>query len=269
VPGGAILSRLLSAKQTLLLQRFLENSAAGRPEKVALVFGESRLTYGPLDVQANRLARFLRNLGVQRQDRVAILLDSSVESVVSLFGVLKADAVFLMLSPALKTSKLAYILSDCGVKALITHTGKAAVVCPSLASASCVEQVLWVRNPDSLDKDGFPDSVRHHWLKPVLADEAVSGDPPPTAGIDLDLATIIYTSGSTGSPKRVMLTHLNMVSARYLHHHVPREPAGRYHFQRSPSFCGASQTRRPHCHPRTSASSEACSPMPRFTPCTA
>ncbi|MFH1335293.1 MAG: AMP-binding protein, partial [Candidatus Zixiibacteriota bacterium] len=96
----------------MLVQHFLEHSAQRLPNKTALICGDVRLTYGELDEKANRVASFLRSSGINRQDRVAIFLDNSVESVISLFGILKADAIFLMLSPTLKAKKLGYILNN-------------------------------------------------------------------------------------------------------------------------------------------------------------
>ena len=119
----------------MLVQHFLENSAKSLPDKVALICGDERLTYREIDERANCVAGFLRELGVERQDRVAIFLDNSVESVISLFGILKADAIFLILSPTMKAKKLTYILNDCQVKALITHTNKARVATEAISEA--------------------------------------------------------------------------------------------------------------------------------------
>jgi acyl-CoA synthetase (AMP-forming)/AMP-acid ligase II len=213
---------------------------------VALVHKEERWTYEEIDRKANQVAGFLRDQGINRGDRVAIFLDNSVESVVSLFGILKADAVFLMLSSTLKTQKLAYILNDCQVKVIITHTNKADVVSEALDRADSVNQVVWVGLPSQIPKNNSP-SITHHSFEEILryalcsmrlADSLApcalhSADGSPYAScampsavsshfafrishsnnIDLDLATIIYTSGSTINPKGVMLTHLNMISA--------------------------------------------------------
>ena len=74
----------------MLVQDFLEASAARLPNKTALVCGGQRLTYAEVDVSANRLANALRARGVQRGDRVAICLRNSVPAVVGIFAVLKA-----------------------------------------------------------------------------------------------------------------------------------------------------------------------------------
>ena len=96
----------------MLLQEFLEASAERLPDKEALVAGSSRLTFREIDVAANRLAHALRECGVAYGDRVAVLMDNSPEAIVSIWGILKADAVFLMINPTTKREKIRYILEN-------------------------------------------------------------------------------------------------------------------------------------------------------------
>ena len=210
----------------MLLQNFLEESVRRFPNKVVLIHKGERLTYKEIDGKANNVASFLKSLGVQRQDRVAIFLDNSIESVVSLFGILKANATFLMLSPTLKTQKLSYILNNCQAKGLITHTNKLNVVSSSIGSVSSVRFVIFTGDKNKIPVANCPnpifwneiDSPHASRLAPCENSDIEFQPPastlhPPPLNIDLDLATIIYTSGSTGDPKGVMLTHLNMISA--------------------------------------------------------
>ncbi|MFX0195926.1 MAG: class I adenylate-forming enzyme family protein [Candidatus Hodarchaeota archaeon] len=230
----------------MLVNNFLENSARKYPDKVALIYQNQRLTYQEVDENANQLACSLRDQGIKRGDRVAILMDSSPEAVISLFGILKMDGIFLMLSPTMKSNKLEYILNDCQVKALITHTNKLKIVeqavknCPFLTSiiltsgphhssfgthhpSLVTQNSTFETHHSSLITHNSSSSTQHsslitphlsfaihHWHE-VLSSNCCS--PSPNKNIDLDLATIIYTSGTTGNPKGVMLTHLNMVSA--------------------------------------------------------
>ena len=105
----------------MLVQRFLEESAARFPDKVALICGARRLTYGAIDAAANRLAGALRRAGVCRGDRVAITLSNAPEAVIALFAALKADAAFVMVNPTTKAEKLRYIVTDCRAAALIVE----------------------------------------------------------------------------------------------------------------------------------------------------
>lgn len=196
-----------------LVNHFLEHSARRLPEKVALICGEERWTYSEIDQKANRIAWFLKQQGIERQDRVAILLDNSVESVISLFGILKADAIFLMLSPTLKSQKLTYILNNCQAKALITHTNKLDVVSGIDGSVPSLKFIIFNGDQDKIISSKFCNPIYWEEINRLSSPDPGNPTGPTNSNIDLDLATIIYTSGSTGEPKGVMLTHLNIVSA--------------------------------------------------------
>lgn len=192
----------------MLVNHFLEHSARRFPDKVALICGDKRLTYSEIDSKANQVAWFLRHHGIERQDRVAIFLDNSAESVISLFGILKTDAIFVMLSPAMKAQKLSYILKNCQAKAIITHTNKLNVVSGIFGSDSSLQSVIFTGDKEKIPSANYPKPISWNAI-----DGHHASRPTPYGNIDLDLATIIYTSGSTGNPKGVMLTHLNMVSS--------------------------------------------------------
>jgi len=192
----------------MLLQSFLENSARLYPNKVALIYKDARLTYAEINRRANQVAVLLRSQGIKRGDRVAIFLENSVESVISLFGILKADAVFVMLSPQLKAPKLEYILNNCGAKALISDVSRLNAASGVLSNASSLESVVFVG-----DKEKIKAGIHRNSISWSEADKFSNLQDAKPSNINIDLASIIYTSGSTGNPKGVMLTHLNMVSA--------------------------------------------------------
>jgi amino acid adenylation domain-containing protein len=191
------------------VEEFLERSAFRFPDKAALVCGDRRLTYGQVEERCNRLAHALVGEGVRPGDRVAIHLDNSVEAVVSVFAILKAGAVFLVVNPTTKADKLAYILNNCRASALITDSRrldgieKGAEQTPHLKNVFVAGETAGER-PES--------GVRSIALDPVL-EGTDRPRPPLKRRIDIDLAALIYTSGSTGRPKGVMMTHLNIVSA--------------------------------------------------------
>jgi amino acid adenylation domain-containing protein len=197
----------------MLLQEFLENTSERLPQKTALIVGAVRLTWGEIEERANRIARTLTGAGVAYGDRVVVLMDNSPETVISVFGILKADAVFVVLNPTIKAEKLAYILDNCRATALITQSSKWSMAGGQAASAKSLRTVIVAGDPvDALDSSG----EKAPSLEILSWDDATeSGDPsiPPRKAIDIDLASLIYTSGTTGNPKGVMLTHRNMVSA--------------------------------------------------------
>jgi len=70
------------------------------------------------------LALVLIDIGIKHQDRIMIFLDNSAESVISLFGILKADVIFVIPNATMKAKKLNFILKDSGVRVLITYVNK-------------------------------------------------------------------------------------------------------------------------------------------------
>ena len=112
----------------MLVNDFLENSAAQRPDKVALVCAGRRLTYAQIEEQANRVANGLLEMGVQPGDRVAVWLPNSVETVIGLFAILKAGATFVVLNATTKFDKLAYVLNNCSARGLFVPVRQADLV---------------------------------------------------------------------------------------------------------------------------------------------
>jgi len=192
------------------VESFLERSAARSPEKTALVCDGRRFTYRQLEARANRLAWLLISGGVQRGDRVAIDLENSAEAVISVFAILKASAVFLVVNPTAKVEKVRYILNNCRATGLITDRTKLGILSDDLADAPHLQSVFVA---GGLPGAEFMTTKRLFDLTAALEDGDLPTAPPIKKCIDIDLAALIYTSGSTGRPKGVMLTHLNIVSA--------------------------------------------------------
>jgi len=190
---------------SMLLHDYLKKQALERPQKVALIVGPEKLTYGHLDSKSSRLASVFEDRGVTRGDRIALFLPNSEEMVLGIYGALKCDAAFLPLSPTIKLEKLTAILNDCRPAGLMM--GKAPSVDPvALAQAVPSLKVVLLCNQE----DPLPDG-RFLSLSDALARESLT--PRPSRNIDLDLAYVIYTSGSTGIPKGVMMTHGSVLSA--------------------------------------------------------
>ena len=188
----------------MLLHQLFEQSARRTPDKVALVFEGTRLSYADVDRLATQLAASLQQRGVQRGDRVASFLDNGVEAVVSLYAALKCGAVFMPVNPLTKRDKLAYLLNDSGASALIAHAALKGEFEDALSQNQSVHTCFVAGARDA------PQPADPRCLPYPTQSDAMLAAP---ALIDQDLAGIIYTSGSTGDAKGVMLTHLNMVSA--------------------------------------------------------
>ena len=192
-----------------LLQDYLIQSASELSEKIALVCMKQRLTYGELDANSNALAHSLLAGGVERGDRVVIFADNTVETVISFWAVLKANAVVSIVNPLTKSDKLSYLLEDCRPAAIITDAHIHFVFAEPVRACPHLKCVIVSGAIDDVKLAALPHALR--W-----SDAMAGGDPmtaPARTCIDIDLAAIIYTSGSTGDPKGVMLTHRNMLTA--------------------------------------------------------
>jgi len=198
-----------------LVHDWLSRSARRFPDKVALVCGEQRWTYKSLDRRADHLATALLDAGVRRRDRVAVLMDNCAETVISLYGILKAGGVFIILAGSLKGAKLRYILENSGANILIAHTSKARVVSDALGEGIGERKLIWVGPTKRIPEQFSKSSLGWDEIFSDFVDKIADGqkDCRLPRCIDVDLATLIYTSGSTGEPKGVMSTHHNMISA--------------------------------------------------------
>lgn len=155
-------------------------------EKVAVVDGARRITYADLLARSRSHATLLKELGVRKGDRVAILLRRSVEAVTALFGTWFAGGTAVVISELLRPRQVHYI---------VEHSEASCVVTDS-------RQLLSV--PD-LPRDGL-NVITMDQVRPL-------GEPcAPEPVIGADLALIIYTSGSTGFPKGVMVSHESVLS---------------------------------------------------------
>ena len=105
-----------------LIHHFLENSAARFPDKVALIHEQTRATYRQVNTDADRLASFLVGRGVEKGDRVVILLENSFEYVVAYYGILKAGAVAVPLSTDIKPDGLNPLLAELEPSAIISSS---------------------------------------------------------------------------------------------------------------------------------------------------
>ena len=149
--------------------------AARTPDAVAVECGADRFTYGQLMTRSAAIAGHLRRLGAGPGDLVGVAVPRGVDLLATLLGVHRAGAAYVPLDPEHPTDRLSYVLSDAGVRALVTSGAP-------------------------LDAGQTP-VVRLDDIRPT-ADPT----PLPPVGLD-DPAYVIYTSGSTGRPKGVAVTH--------------------------------------------------------------
>ena len=186
----------------MLVDEFLERNVSEHPNKTALIFGDQRLSYAELNTMAARFASALVDKGIACGDRVVIVTPNAVETIVAIFGILKAGGVFLVVHHSIKEKKLAYILDDCGARAVVLFKNQVPAfesVIESCGSLQCL--VVCGDDTGELPEGRIP-SVSYEAIQknypPLEKSPVISED---------ELACLVYTSGSTGEPKGVMESH--------------------------------------------------------------
>ncbi|MBP3950763.1 long-chain-fatty-acid--CoA ligase [Bacillus suaedae] len=208
------------------LAQFLNDSAEKFPEHIALAFLGKKIKYKELLDETYRFANVLKDLGVQKGDRVAIMLPNCPQAVIAYYGSLLIGAVVVQTNPTYMEQELEYQLNDSGTSILIALDllfKRIQRVIPktnvrNIIFTSIKDYLPFPKNilyPLTVKKDGLSMDVTYsekvhsykHLLKSALAI-------PITVELDAetDLALLQYTGGTTGIAKGVMLTHYNLVA---------------------------------------------------------
>ena len=170
-----------------LIARF-EREVERRPNAIALKYEDEELTFRELNRRSNQLGHWLGRRGVGPEVRVGLLLDRSIQMVVSILGVLKAGGAYVPMELSAPADRIAFMLEDSGCELLLTEKGR------------------------------FDQSeVQPAQSKVVVLDELseeIAAEPESDLNVPVseeNAAYMIYTSGSTGRPKGVMITHANVL----------------------------------------------------------
>ncbi|MNM16555.1 Tyrocidine synthase 3 [compost metagenome] len=166
------------------LHKSIEEQAARTPDKTAVRFEASTLTYRELNERANQLAHALRRDFVTANPIVPLIMERSIDMPVVILAVLKAGGAYLPIDPSHPQERIRFILQDSGCTSVIVQERFAHLI------------------PDDLVKHNLDQPT---WLKESSENFAAGGGPD-------DLAYIIYTSGSTGNPKGVMIEHKSVLN---------------------------------------------------------
>ncbi|HLF25482.1 MAG TPA: alpha/beta fold hydrolase [Anaerolineae bacterium] len=208
------------------VHRFLRSAALRFPNQTAIQFFGARLSYRQLSDQADRLGNALRGLGLDKGDRVMLLLPNLPQTAIAYFGALRAGAVVVFTSPTNSADEVLRQANDSGAKVLVTLTRFGELGKRVLANSS-VEHVVFANVKDYLPllrRAGFTltrEAQEGHRLKFELEPglhvwrDVLRRYPPVRPEVEPDpndLALIIYTGGTTDRPKGVMLSHRNLAA---------------------------------------------------------
>jgi amino acid adenylation domain-containing protein/FkbM family methyltransferase len=170
------------------IAQLFEAQVARTPEAVALIFGAEEVSYAELNRRANQLAHYLRQQGVSLEMVVGVMLERSVELVVSLLAILKAGGAYLALDPEYPIERLAFMVEDAAV--------------PLLVAGQQQLDALPAQHAEVLSR-----AARILCLDSERAKIRQENESNPASGATADnLAYVIYTSGSSGRPKGVSVT---------------------------------------------------------------
>lgn len=193
-----------------LLGEALAISTKKTPSKTAIIVKGEEYSYSDLQDNAVRLASYLTKSGIKKGDRVAICMNNSWTTVISIYAVTISGAVFVIVNPQTKADKLGYILNDSGAKILITEVFLKKEYLKALDYTKKIKEIIYSGKTDQTAKHQDIDLVN---FENILLNGNYTESLPRI--IPNDLAAIIYTTGSTGFPKGVMMTHQAMVFASW------------------------------------------------------
>ena len=217
----------------VLAHDFLSNSAAEFPNRTALHFFGQKISYRELDLLSNRCAHALCDLGLQRGDRVAVILPNVPQCVIAFYGVLKAGGVVVLGSPLSNEEEIAFQIRDSDARIALTLNTYRPMLERVAAQSPALERLIFTdvreylplrqrlavalgpspappTNSATASQNGAsPSTLPHHDFQQLLRAAASA----PLLGETRcdDLALLQYTSGTTDAPRGVMLSHQNLV----------------------------------------------------------
>lgn len=180
----------------------LSRMAAARPDAVAVIDGDQRVTYRRLNDAAERIARGLLDLGIDHQEPVGMLVGNRWEFFATFYGCAKAGLVALPVNIALTADDVGWILADAGVRHLVVDQERIGLAENAIGRLPDVADVVLIG-----DGDAVAGRRTHDWHTLATAGD---GSPVRVRAGDQDTVQCLYTSGTTSRPKGVLVSHVSL-----------------------------------------------------------
>lgn len=209
------------------VQEYLTRAYRDYPEKVAVHFLGKDLTYQELYESALKFANYLRSLGIQKGDRVAIMLPNCPQNVIGYYGILYAGGIVVQTNPLYTEREIAYQMKDSGAKAILSLD----ILFPRISKVikeTDLENIIITGIKDYLPfpknlvypfiqkkQYGFTVKVEHRGMNHLFPEVMKVGKAKEIEvpfDFEEDVAILQYTGGTTGFPKGVMLSHKNLIA---------------------------------------------------------
>ncbi|MDM5313045.1 long-chain-fatty-acid--CoA ligase [Peribacillus frigoritolerans] len=210
------------------LYSFLKESAEEFPDKVSIHFQGKELTFREVHESALKFAAYLKSIGLQKGERVAVMLPNCPQGVISFFGILMAGGVVVQTNPTYTERELEYQMKDSGAKMILVMD----ILFPrvsAVASRTDIEHIIVTAIKEYLP---FPKNLiypfiqkkqygivinvehegNHHLFSEIMKRKITEEVETVPIDVNNDLALLQYTGGTTGFPKGVMLTHKNLLA---------------------------------------------------------
>jgi amino acid adenylation domain-containing protein len=201
----------LDHTERIHVHRIFEQQAQRTSNAIAVACASEALSYDQLNRQANQLAHSLQHSGAAPGSLIGICMERSAEMPLAILAVLKAGCAYVPLDPAYPAERLAFMMTDTQLKAVITNSRLMSRIPQTPVQIVCMDR----------DSDAIANEREENLPSPVLLDHP---------------AYVIYTSGSTGNPKGVVISHRNLAHSTLARMAYYTEPAGAFLLLPSFSF---------------------------------
>lgn len=227
------------------IHHLLRSAVRRFPRRTGIIFEGKRLSYRQLNWEVNKFANALRSLGINKGDRVMLLMPNIPQMIISFFGVMKAGGAAVLTMPLNEPDEILRQIKDSGAKILVTinqfgEVGKQALKETDLdqviyANVSdylpAIKQIGVRMNAEKREDFGLPFALVEGMQTFKQAIKGRARTSPEVSVAQDDMAVIIYTGGTTAAAKGVMLSHRNIVTnTLQIRHWIPDAKAGEERF---------------------------------------